>query len=92
MRKGSLGLLGGFSALKHEVKRRSKPGAVSARLAVDQERIGTLLQDVDQSQQLEPSRPPGRAQRQVVERQAVFPGRPHLGLVPPIRRDFPRAG
>ena len=87
--KSSLGLPGGYSALQHEVQRRSKPGAVSARFAVDQERIGTLPQDVYQSQELQPSRPLGRAQWKVIKRQATFPGRSHFRLIPPIRGTSP---
>ncbi len=48
--KGGKRLLGGLSAADHEVNRRGKTGAVSAGLAVDQQRVFAVIQKGYQEQ------------------------------------------
>ena len=62
-RKGSLGLLGGSPRAQHEVERRSQPGAVSSRFAVDQTEDRSIACRMSiKHQELAPSRPPRCAQ------------------------------
>ena len=90
--KGTLGLFGWFTAPDHEVECRGEAGPVRSRFAMNQERIGAVLENVDQDRAARAGSAAESRSRAVVKRHAAsrvpsaLPRSYHQSAGPPPRR------